>query len=96
MPRGGARAGAGRKSKASKLVDAGFACGFFDSLKQEKFWKSMLAPKMDPGVRLSAAKYLTDRLYGKSTQPMAHKNDGDKPFEVTIRSILGGGGGKKT
>jgi hypothetical protein len=65
--RGGRRPGAGRKSKATKLLEAGFVCTYFGPLEQENFWKSMLDSK-DERVRLDAGKYLTNRLYGRAAQ----------------------------
>lgn len=67
-PRGGKRIGAGRKSNAKKLLEAGFVCDAFSAKVQEKTWKSMLASG-DENIVLKTAMYLTDRLYGKPMQP---------------------------
>lgn len=64
---GGKRPGAGRKSNAVKLMEAGFVCTYFGALEQEKLWKSLLNSE-DENVKLNAAKYLSDRLYGKAPQ----------------------------
>jgi hypothetical protein len=66
---GGRRPGAGRKSKATKLLEAGFAAPFFDEKEQQRHWKSLLASE-DEKVRMDAVKYLTDRLYGKAPQSL--------------------------
>lgn len=67
--KGGARPGAGRKTNAVKALASGFVANFFGSGEQERLWKSMLASK-DERIRLDAAKYLTDRLYGKAPQAL--------------------------
>lgn len=66
-PKGGKRPGAGRKSNAKKLLEAGFNCEFFGPAVQSSTWKSMLASR-DENIVLKAAIYLTDRLYGKPLQ----------------------------
>lgn len=84
--KGGARPGSGRKSNATKLVEAGFVCNYWGALEQEKFWKSMLACE-DDRIKLDAGKYLTDRLYGKASQAVALSDpDGDK-LEFVVRHI---------
>lgn len=81
--KGGKREGAGRKSKAQKLLDAGFICTAFDVETQAKTWKSMLASE-DERIVLDTAKYLTDRLYGKATEKHEHSGvDGD-PIQAAI------------
>ena len=64
---GGKRAGAGRKSNAKKLLEAGFVCRAFSPEVQESTWKSLLRSE-DENIVLGAAKYLTDRLYGKAIE----------------------------
>jgi hypothetical protein len=73
---GGARPGAGRKSKATKLLEAGFAAPFFDEKEQQRHWKSLLASD-DEKVRMDAVKYLTDRLYGKAPQSLDLNHKGE-------------------
>jgi len=65
--RGGFRNGAGRKSKASKLIEAGFVADWFTADYQQIKWKSFLESK-DERIALDATKYLSDRLYGKASQ----------------------------
>lgn len=65
--KGGKRPGAGRKSNAQKLLEAGFVCDFFSPDFQERTWKSMLNSE-DEGIKLKAAMYITDRLYGKAIE----------------------------
>jgi hypothetical protein len=63
--RGGVRPGSGRKTNASKLLEAGFVASWFTHEFQETKWKSFLASD-DERIALEATKYLTDRLYGKA------------------------------
>lgn len=83
--KGGKREGAGRKSRAVKLMEAGFVCNYFGAIEQEKFWKSMLGSD-DEKIRLDAGKYLCDRLYGKAPQALlVSGNPGiDEPIAVTV------------
>lgn len=67
--RGGFRPGAGRKSKAEKLLKAGFVANWFTAEFQEIKWKKLVNSD-DEKIQLEAMKYLTDRLYGKATQPL--------------------------
>lgn len=77
------KAGAGRKSNAQKLLDAGFVCNYFGPLEQEKFWKSMLRSE-DERIRLDAGKYLTDRLYGKAHQAVDLKHSGELVTKIVV------------
>src|ERR1035441_5963466 len=79
--RGGMRRGAGRKSKASKLIEAGFVADWFTAGFQEIKWKSFIESS-DERIALDATKYLTDRLFGKSPQSVALQHSG------AITSIL--------
>lgn len=81
--KGGYRKGAGRKSRAQKLLDAGFVCTAFDAEVQAKTWKSMLASD-DERIVLDTAKYLTDRLYGKATEKHEHTGEDGGPIEAAI------------
>ncbi len=83
--KGGKREGAGRKSKAQKLVEAGFVCTHFGAREQEDFWKSMLKSE-DERIRLDAGKYLTDRLFGKPAQAvdMTTKGEAITQFIVNL------------
>jgi hypothetical protein len=84
MPaRGGFRKGAGRKSKASKLIEAGFVASWFTSEFQEIKWKSFIESS-DERIALDATKYLTDRLYGKA----AHSLDLTHNGEVAIKRVV--------
>jgi hypothetical protein len=64
---GGFRKGAGRKSKASKLIEAGFVASWFTAEFQEIKWKSLVDSK-DERVSLDAIKYLSDQMFGKPSQ----------------------------
>lgn len=81
--RGGIRRGAGRKSKASKLIEAGFVADWFTSEFQEIKWKSFLESD-DERIALDATKYLTDRLYGKAP----HSLDLNHTADVTINRVI--------
>jgi len=82
--RGGFRNGAGRKSNASKLMEAGFVASWFTSEFQEIKWKSFLESE-DERIRLDAAKYLTDRLFGKAPQSVALKHSGAIDLDLAER-----------
>lgn len=81
--KGGVRPGAGRKSKAHKLVEAKFACTFFDEREQQRIWKSMLKSD-DERIVLDTAKYLTDRLYGKAAQSVDMTTKGESIAQVIV------------
>ncbi len=84
--RGGIRKGAGRKSKASKLIEAGFVAPWFTAEFQEIKWKSFIESN-DERIALDATKYLTDRLYGKAPQSLDLSHGSDQPLEVVVRRI---------
>jgi hypothetical protein len=79
--RGGLRKGAGRKSNASKLLEAGFAASWFTHEFQEIKWKSFLASK-DEKIALDATKYLTDRLYGKAALTVQAEHTGNVGLQL--------------
>lgn len=81
--KGGKREGAGRKSKAVKLVEAGFVAAYWSLLEQEKFWKSMLKSE-DERIKLDAGKYLTDRLYGKAPQSVDMTSKGESIAQIIV------------
>lgn len=83
IQRGGARKGAGRKSKASKLLQAGFVANWFTSEFQEIKWKK-LVNSPDERISLEATKYLSDRLYGKAHQAIDMNHSG----ELAIKRVL--------
>jgi len=83
--KGGTRPGAGRKTNKVKALAAGFVAEFFDLPTQEKLWKSMLKSE-DERIKLDAAKYLSDRLYGKAAQSM--KVEGDMALEVSVKRVV--------
>jgi hypothetical protein len=85
--RGGFRTGAGRKSKACKLIEAGFVADWFTAEFQEIKWKSFIESD-DERIALDATKYLTDRLYGKVSQAVEHSGPDDGPIEFVTKSIL--------
>lgn len=77
--KGGKREGAGRKSNKVKLLHAEFAAPFFGPVKQATLWKKYLNSS-DERVSLDAAKYLTDRLYGKARQAVELSGQGGGPI----------------
>lgn len=81
--KGGKRPGAGRKSKAVKLVEAGFVASYWTALDQERFWKSMLRSE-DERIALDAGKYLTDRLYGKAPQSVDMTSKGESIAQIIV------------
>lgn len=85
--RGGPRKGAGRKSNAKKLLEAGFVCDFFSPDLQSKTWKSMLRSK-DENIVLKTAIYLTDRLYGKPLQQTELSGPGGTAIPVSLEIDL--------
>ena len=86
--RGGKRKGAGRKSNASKLLEAGFLAPWFTAEFQEIKWKSFIESN-DPRIALDATKYLTDRLYGKAANSLDlnHSGKDGGPLEMVVRRI---------
>lgn len=80
-PRGGKRPGAGRKSNASKLLEAGFVANWFTAEFQEIKW-NQLVNSDDEMVSLRAMAYLTDRIYGKSKQQQELSGD------LRIRTLI--------
>lgn len=81
--RGGIRTGAGRKSKALKLMEAGFVAPWFTAEFQEIKWKSFIESD-DERIALDAIKYITDRVYGKAPQSLDLNHDG----EVAIKRVV--------
>ena len=86
--RGGVRKGAGRKSNASKLLEAGFVADWFTPEFQEIKWKSFVESD-DERIALDATKYLTDRLYGKAAHSLDlnHSGKDGGPLEMVVRRI---------
>jgi hypothetical protein len=80
-PRGGYRPGAGRKSNAVKLQEAGFVANWFTAEFQEIKWNQLVNSK-DEFVALRAMAYLTDRLYGKPRQQ--HEISTDLKIQTVI------------
>lgn len=85
--KGGYRPGAGRKSNAKKLVEAGFVADYFSRELQDKTWKSLLSSE-DEGIVLQAAKYLTDRLYGKPIEKKELSGPDGAPIPVSLEIDL--------
>lgn len=73
---GGFRPGAGRKSNKVRAAAREFCCDYFGPEHQKRQWQSLLASE-DERIRLDAAKYLTDRMYGKPAQQGELKVSGD-------------------
>ena len=84
---GGYRRGAGRKSKASKLIEAGFVAPWFTADFQRIKWKSFLESE-DERIALDATKYLTDRLFGKAPHSVDLNHSGDLSVKRVIISDL--------
>lgn len=82
---GGKREGAGRKSNASKIIEAGFVANWFTAGFQEIKWKSLVNSK-DENISLGAMKYLTDRLFGKASQSMDMTSKGEAISFVVTRA----------
>ncbi|MGA9667973.1 MAG: hypothetical protein WBQ94_02125 [Terracidiphilus sp.] len=80
-PRGGKRPGAGRKSNAVKLQEAGFVADWLTREFQEIKWNQLVNSK-DEMVALRAMAYLTDRLYGKPRQQ--HEISTDLKIQTVI------------
>ena len=83
---GGRRPGAGRKTNASKLLAAGFACNYWTLDAQEKHWKSVLGSK-DERIRFEAGKYLTDRIWGKPAQAVDMNHSGDMGITFKLERV---------
>ena len=83
---GGFRRGAGRKSKASRLIEAGFVADWFTSELQEFNWKSFLNSE-DERIRFEAMKYLTDRVYGKAPQSVGLIHSGEVAMKRVVSDI---------
>jgi hypothetical protein len=83
--RGGVRPGSGRKTNASKLLEAGFVATWFTHEFQETKWKSFLSSK-DEKIALDATKYLTDRLYGKAALTVTAEHSGNVGLQL-IHSV---------
>jgi hypothetical protein len=81
---GGFRRGAGRKSNASKLLEAGFVASWFTAEFQEIKWKSFIESE-DERIALDAMKYLTDRLYGKAPHSVALNHSGEVDLGLAER-----------
>lgn len=88
MAAGGKRAGAGRKPSTLKGLSK--KLGKFDAeillakINGNQKWLD-LAKCGDLRVELEVMKYLTDRAYGKVTQPLDHSG------KVTLESLITGG-----
>lgn len=80
---GGVRPGAGRKTNASKLIEAGFVANWFTADFQAIKWKS-LAESDDERISIDAMKYLTDRLFGKAKQAVEITGEDGGPVQSSI------------
>jgi hypothetical protein len=93
---GGARKGAGRKSNATKLLEAQFLCPWFTERFQTAQWNSLLSDK-DSTIRLNALKYLTDRVYGRARESIDQRitgaDGGPLKAEVTVKFVKTGHSG---
>ena len=64
---GGKRKHAGRKSSATKLLEAGFVAPWLTAEFQKIKWTEFVNHE-DPKISLDAMKYVTNRVYGMPTQ----------------------------
>lgn len=85
--KGGARPGAGRKTNAKKMLEAGFVAPFFSLDLQERHWKKFLNSK-DEKIALDATKYLTDRIYGKARQAVELSGQNGEPIKSEHRIVF--------
>lgn len=74
------RAGTRSAAKVQGRATASFVCEHFDA---EMVWKSMLESN-DERIRLAAAKYLTDRLYGRAGQAVKLSGEGEHKITVVV------------
>ena len=81
--RGGHRKGAGRKSKAEKLLKAGFVADWFTAEFQEIKWKSLVESD-DERVVLDTMKYLSDQIHGKAKQAVEHSGPEGGPVQAKV------------
>ena len=80
---GGARKHAGRKSSATKLLEAGFVAPWLTSDLQESKWTKFINHE-DPKIALDALKYLTNRIYGMPKQAVENTGKDGGPIEASI------------
>ena len=93
-PTGGKRPGAGRKSKAVKMLEAGFVADWFTAEFQEIKWLELVNHE-EANVALGAMKYLSDRLYGKPTEKRELTGPAGGPIsaEVLVKFVKTGAHG---
>ena len=84
MPSGGARAGAGRKSKPLTAVRKVMAEEILGAVDEVELWKQLVASD-DLRIRLDSLKYLTDRRDGKAPQAVDMNHSGS--LEVIKRVV---------
>ena len=89
MPSGGARLGAGRKSKPMITVRKIMAEEIPSAVDEVELWKQLVASD-DLRIRLDSLKYLTDRRDGKASQYLSADV---APVTFTLRRIGGGSHG---
>ena len=78
---GGPRKNAGRKSKAEKMLLAGFSAPWFTAELQRTKWSEFVHHD-DPKIALDAIKYLSNRIYGMPTQAVDNKHSGDIGLQI--------------
>lgn len=84
--KGGKRPGAGRKSNAQKLLEAGFAAPYFTTEIQNAKWNQLLESK-DENIVLKAMQYLTNRLYGMPKQAIEHEGKDGAPISLLVNFV---------
>lgn len=85
---GGARKHAGRKSSATKLLEAGFVAPWFTPELQESKWTNFVNHD-DPKIAIDALKYLSNRIYGMPKQAVENtgKDGGPMQASITIKFV---------
>lgn len=80
---GGKRPGAGRKKGAKALILKDMSAEILASANPRAIWTRLLDSK-DQRIVLEAAKYLTDRIHGKPTQPSTIANPDGSEIVVQL------------
>jgi hypothetical protein len=85
---GGKRKHAGRKSSATKLLEAGFVAPWLTQELQEIKWTSFINHD-DPKIALDALKYLSNRIYGMPKQAVENtgKDGGPIQHAITVKFV---------
>jgi hypothetical protein len=86
-PKGGKRAGAGRKPSTIKGIvkklPKDTAVLILSEINANSKWKTLSESK-DERVQLEVLKYLTDRAHGKAKQKIEHMGEDGGPIQTSI------------